>query len=160
MEDLENDKMIYWFIFFGVLIFLAVIGHRYVFNYVENKEKEEEKQIFYDENYDINDYLGVWQFFGNDDLPLQELLINVVDGSTVTFDYFVNDVAYFESQTASLVDDTAEFNISERDNLGFVKGKFTFRDNKIFLVIISSDIDGVNAGTYQFKVKSEDSLLN
>ena len=159
MEDLENDKMIYWFIFFGVLIFLAVIGHRYVFDYVAQKEKVNEKEHVY-EKYDINDYIGVWQFFGDDDLPLQELLINVVDGSTITFDYYVNGVAYFESQTAILIDDTAEFDIRECDGLGFAKGNFTFRDNKIFLVVTSTDIENVNFGTYQFRVRSEDSLLN
>jgi hypothetical protein len=158
MEDLENDKIIYWFIFFGVLIFLAVIGHRYVFDYVAQKEKVNEKEHVY-EKYDINDYIGVWQFFGDDDLPLQELLINVVDGSTITFDYYVNGVAYFESQTASLIDDTAEFDINNYEEFGSVKGKITFRDDKIFLVILSTDIDGVNLGTYQFNIKSEDSLL-
>ena len=159
MEELENDKMIYWILFFGGIIILAVVGHYYVFSYADSKEKqrEEEKEV---EAVELDNYIGVWQFFGDSDLPLQEVLINVVDGSTITFDYYVKDEAYFESQTASLEDDTATFSMSDRDESGIVSGKMTFRHNKVYFVILSSDIDGVVAGTYVFSDVSDESLLD
>ena len=159
MEELENDKMIYWILFFVGIIILAVVGHYYVFSYADSKEKqrEEEKEV---ETVDLDNYIGVWQFFGDSDLPLQEVLVNVVDGSTITFDYYVKDEAYFESQTASLEDDTATFSMSDRDDSGIVSGKMTFRHNKVYFVILSSDIDGVVAGTYVFSDVSDESLLD
>ncbi len=158
MDELENDKMIYWVVFFVILIILAVVGHYYVFSYADTKEKEREEVV--EEVIDLDKYIGVWQLFGDDELPLQEVLVNVIDGSTITFDYYVKDVAYFESQTASLEDDTATFSMSDKDNNGFVSGKITFRHNKVYFVISSSDIDGVIAGTYQFTDMGEESLLD
>ncbi len=158
MDELENDKMIYWVVFFVILIILAVVGHYYVFSYADTKEKEREEVV--EEVIDLDKYIGVWQLFGDDELPLQEVLVNVIDGSTITFDYYVKDVAYFESQTASLEDDTATFSMSDKDNNGSISGKMTFRHNKVYFVISSSDIDGVIAGTYQFTDMGEESLLD
>lgn len=158
MDELENDKMIYWFVFFAVLIFLAILGHKYVFSYAEDKQKEKDEII--EDEINIDKYIGVWQFFGDDELPLYELLINVVDGSTITFDYYVNEVAYFESQTAELLGDTANFQIVDRDNLGSAKGKLIFKDNCVWVVITSNDIEGINSGTFQFATRSDENLLN
>lgn len=159
MEEIENDKMIYWFIFFAVLIFIAVVGHKYVFNYANEKKKEKEEVVNKDE-VNIDDYIGVWQFYADDELPLQEVLINVIDGATITFDYYINDVAYFESQTASLIDNVATFEISDREELGTAKGKITFKNDKVFLTIIKTDIEGVNSGTYEFSEQGDESLLD
>ena len=159
MEELENDKMIYWVIFFIIIIILAVVGHYYVFSYAKEKEKLRE-EVAEEVSVDLDKYIGVWQIFGDEELPLQELLINVIDGSTITFDYYVNGVAYFESQTASLEDDTATFSITDRDELGIVSGKMTFRHNKVYFVIVDSDIEDVVAGTYQFMDINEESLLD
>ncbi len=159
MEELENDKMIYWVIFFIIIIVLAVVGHHYVFNYAEEKEKLRE-EVKEEVGIDLDKYIGVWQLFGDDEVPLQELLINVIDGSTITFDYYVNGIAYFESQTASLEDDTATFSITDRDELGTVTGKMTFRHNKVYFVVSDSDIEDIVAGTYHFSDMNEESLLD
>jgi len=159
LEELENDKIIYWILFFIILVVIAVFGHYYVFSYAEEKKKENEQAII-NNQVDIDDYMGVWQLFGDDELPLQELSINILDGSTITFDYFINEVAYFDSQTASLDKDTANFEINDRENSGMAKGKIIFQNNKIYLVVTLTNIVDINPGTYVFVDRSQESLLD
>ena len=94
MEEIENDKMIYWFIFFAIIIVAAILGHKYVFDFAKEKENKRQEIVDKKEEFDIDEYMGVWQFYAGEDLPLQEVLINYIDGSTITFDYYVNGVAY------------------------------------------------------------------
>ena len=159
MEEIENDKMIYWFVFFAIIIAVAILCHKYVFDFAKEKEDKKQDAVVEKEEFDLDEYIGVWQFYADEDLPLQEVLINYLDGSTITFDYYINGVAYFESQTATLIDNSASFEIFDRDNLGSAKGKLIFKNDKVFVNISSTEIEGVNSGTYEFSIRDEESLL-
>lgn len=156
MEEIENDKMIYWVIFFAFLIVVAVLGHHFVFKEAMEKSKEKDKKIV-EEQINLNDYIGVWHFWLDGNKPLQEISINVIDGSTVTFDYYVDEVIAIESETASLIDEIASFNI--KNDFGYIKGKIIFRSDKLFLTITSTDVEGLNSGNYEFLEKSNESYL-
>jgi len=161
MEELEkiSDKGIYWGIFFSILIVVGVLGHNFVFNFV-NEKKTDKNVIVEEEQFDLDSYLGVWQLYGNDeDNPEQELCINIVDGNVITFDYFVKDVAYFDSQTAEFDYNMANFEMEDREGKVFVSGKIIFKNNKVFLGISSSSLEDITTGTVEFREKGKDSIL-
>lgn len=161
MEELENeyDKGIYWAIFFIGLIIIALLGYKFVFSY--NKDEDvSDKDVTLEDNLDIDDYKGIWQLFGDDEIPEQELCVNIIDGSTITFDYFVRDVAYFESQTASLDENTATFTMKDRNEEITVVGKLIFKNDKVFLAVTSSSLEDIATGTIEFSSRGEESLLD
>lgn len=160
MEDLENEKGVYWIIFFIVLALVAVLGHYFVFNYSNEKEKKKDETKEEDQ-INVNDYIGIWQLiYEESDTPEKEVCINVVDGSTITFDYFIKDGVYFDSQTAHLDGDTATFEMVDRKNEVSVEGKIVFKNDKLYFTVTSSSSDEVLTGTYQFTDKGDESLLN
>ena len=158
MEELENeyDKGIYWIIFFVIIIIVAILGYKFVFNYEKNDDSAEEAT---EEKININDYRGVWALKGEEDLPNEELIIDMIDGSTITFSYFVKDTAYFESQTAEIIDDEATFNATDRDEKITIIGKLIFNEDKISVVISNSNVEDISLGMIEFNEKVENSLL-
>ncbi|MBQ7105513.1 MAG: hypothetical protein IJN90_06620 [Bacilli bacterium] len=158
MEEMENeyDKGIYWLIFFVLILLLGLFLHFFVSKL--NDDKEEDYEIVDEEVENYASYIGVWQIYGNDDEPNYELSINVLDGSTVTFDYTAKDVERFESQTATIENDTARFDIKLNDYE--LKGKMVFRNNKVYFTITSSNIDEISTGTMTFSDKGKESLLD
>lgn len=158
MEEMENEyeKGIYWVIFFIILAFLAFLGYEFVFNNKKTNEDEGTSEEVVQESYDS--YKGIWQLFGDEDLPEYELAINIIDGVTITFDFGIKDSNYFESQTASLEDDTARFEIVSEDNDKLI-GKIILKNNKVFLTITSSSFDNITAGTIEFSEKGEENLI-
>lgn len=162
MEEFENeyDKGIYWVIFFIGLLVIGLIGHYFVFSY-SNDKKEDKKVIEEKKEEDIDAYKGVWQLFEDEDdlYPVQELCINYIDGSIITFDYLLKDGYKFESQTADLIDNSASFEINDEVE-GNISGKIIFKNNKVFLAIISSDVEDITTGTIEFSLRVDESLLN
>lgn len=160
MEEFENefDKGIYWIIFFVILIVIAVIGYNFVFKY-GTKETKKKSETVVNEIFDVDQYKGVWQLFGDADLPEQELCINIIDGSTITFDYYIKDLVYFDSQTASLEDEKANFIITDRQGTINIEGSIIFKNDKIFFAITSTSFEQIPLGTFQFLDKSDESLL-
>lgn len=158
MEEMENehDKGIYWLIFFALIIILGVFLHSFVSKFDSNSKTEVEIVDGNVDNYES--YIGVWQIYGNDDVPNYELSINVLDGSTVTFDYAVKDFERFESEIATIENDTARFSINSNDIE--IVGKMVFRNNKIYFTITSSNVSEISTGTMTFSDKSEESLLD
>lgn len=158
MEEMENeyDKGIYWIIFFVLIIILGVFLHSFVSKFDSSSKNEVEIVDGNVDNYES--YIGVWQIYGNDDVPNYELSINVLDGSTVTFDYAVKDFERFESEIATIENDTARFSINS-DDIEIV-GKMVFRNNKIYFTITSTNVSEISTGTMTFSDKSEESLLD
>ena len=141
------------------MIIFAVVGYFFVFNYHKEEDKSEVDDST-EESTNYDDYKGVWFLKGEDeDEPSEELCINIIDGSTLTFDYFVKDVAYFESQTASIEANQANFDIVDRNDEITLSGRIIFRNDKIFLVITSSSVEDISPGTIEFIEKSNDSVL-
>ena len=70
----------------------------------------------------------------------------------------VKDVERFESQTATIENDTARFDIKLNDYE--LKGKMVFRNNKVYFTITSSNIDEISTGTMTFSDKEKESLLD
>ena len=117
---------------------------------VGNEEKEE--------NVTYDSYLGVWQLFGNDDVPEYELSIEIIDGATITFDFAVRDVVYFESKTASFEEETARFELENEDEEKLV-GRMSFKNDKVLLTITSSSFEEITVGTIEFSEKGDEQLL-
>ena len=163
MEEFENeyDRGIYWIILLVVVVILAVVGYFFVFNY-HKKAKENVEEAVLEDDSDINSYKGVWTLYGDESKAFEEVCINIIDGSTVTFDFFIDGVAYFESQTAHLENNTATFEeIVDSKNGTIISGKMIFRNDKMFLAITtSSDEDDISPGTIEFTEKSDESVLN
>ena len=154
MEELENehDKGLYWVVFFICLLFVGILVHNFVFSYKE-EEKDKEKEVV--DNFDISLYKGIWGLYGEDGDIREELSIDVVDGSTITFSYSKGEDIYFESKTASLDNNIAYFTIEEDDDK--VTGKIRFSDNYVFLTVVTSTVDGVVDGTVMLeKMDTED----
>lgn len=156
MEEMENEyeKGIYWVVFFVVILFAAFWGYEVVFNSKE-VEKEEKEEVIESENYDS--YVGIWQLFGNDDIPEYEFVVHMIDGETITFDFGVRDVIYYESKTATFDGDVARFEIDDDENK--LVGKIAFKNDKVFFIITSSSLDGITVGTIEFSENGEESLL-
>lgn len=160
MEDLENeqDKIGYWLVFFVIVIVIAVVGYFFVF-YSDNKVKKETKEEVVEEEDKLDKYIGIWAIFTDDkDIPDSELCINIIDGSTITFDYYVKDSLYFESKTAHVEKDTASFEIENDDEIT-LEGKMVFRNDKIFLILDASSDEELPLGTFEFSEKTDESLL-
>ena len=166
MEEFENeyDKGFYWVIFFIGLLVIGLLGHYFVFGY-SKEEKNNSVIVDEEQEIDLNSYKGVWQWFlgEDDDYPVQELCISYINGNIISFDYFLKDGYKFENQTAELVSDSdsmyALFEIKD-DVEGNIFGKISFKNNKVFLAITSSDIEDITTGTIVFDVRVEESLLD
>ncbi len=158
MEEMENEyeKGIYWVVFFLIIFFAAFLGYEFVFNNSNNKEKEKYKEVIEVQDYDK--YLGVWQLFGDDDVPEYELSVEIIDGATVTFDFAVKDVVSFESETATFEDDIARFEL-EDENEDKISGRLAFKNEKVLFTITSSSFDDITVGTIEFSEKGEEELL-
>ena len=158
MEEMENEyeKGVYWVIFFLVIFFGAFLGYELVFNNPKQEEIENEKDIV--EVVDYDKYLGVWQLFGDDDVPEYELSVEMIDGSTITFDFAVKDVVSFESETASFDDDTARFEL-EDENGDKLIGRKAFKNDKVLFTITSSSFEDITVGTIEFSEKGEEKLI-
>ena len=158
MEEMENEyeKGIYWVVFFLVIFFGAFLGYELVFNNPKQEEIENEKDIV--EVVDYDKYLGVWQLFGDDDVPEYELSVEMIDGSTITFDFAVKDVVSFESETASFDDDTARFEL-EDENGDKLIGRMAFKNDKVLFTITSSSFEDITVGTIEFSEKGEEKLI-
>ena len=160
MEELENenDRGIYWVIFFVGLLVIGFIVHNFVFSY-EN-DSEEVIETSETTEFDISSYIGIWQLFGNSDVPENELsIISVIEDEKIVFDYHIKDVASFEEQIAYIDGNTASFEMTDVDGGIFISGKIIFRDNKVFLAIVSSTDEDITTGTIEFRKKGEESLL-
>lgn len=157
MEELENEyeKGIYWVIFFVVIFFAAFLGYEFVFNNPKKEEKSKYKDVVLENDYD--EYLGVWQLFGNDDVPEYELSVELIDGATITFDFAVKDVVSFESETATFEDDIARFELEDDDEK--IVGRMAFRNDKVLFTITSSSFEEITVGTIEFSEKGEDELI-
>ena len=158
MEEMENEyeKGIYWVVFFLIIFFAAFLGYEIVFNNSNSKEKEKYKEVIEVQDYDK--YLGVWQLFGDDDVPEYELSVEIIDGATVTFDFAVKDVVSFESETATFEDDIARFEL-EDENEDKISGRLAFKNEKVLFTITSSSFDDITVGTIEFSEKGEEELL-
>ena len=158
MEEMENEyeKGIYWVVFFLIIFFAAFLGYEFVFNNSNSKEKEKYKEVIEVQDYDK--YLGVWQLFGDDDVPEYELSVEIIDGATVTFDFAVKDVVSFESETATFEDDIARFEL-EDENEDKISGRLAFKNEKVLFTITSSSFDDITVGTIEFSEKGEEELL-
>lgn len=158
MEEMENEyeKGIYWVVFFLIIFFAAFLGYEFVFNNSKSKEKEKYKEVIEVQDYDK--YLGVWQLFGDDDVPEYELSVEIIDGATVTFDFAVKDVVSFESETATFEDDIARFEL-ESENEDKISGRLAFKNEKVLFTITSSSFDDITVGTIEFSEKGEEELL-
>ena len=158
MEEMENEyeKGIYWVVFFLIIFFAAFLGYEFVFNNSKSKEKDKYKDVIEVQDYDK--YLGVWQLFGDDDVPEYELSVEIIDGATVTFDFAVKDVVSFESETATFEDDIARFEL-ESENEDKISGRLAFKNEKVLFTITSSSFDDITVGTIEFSEKGEEELL-
>ena len=160
MEELENanDKGIYWIIFFIGLLVIGFLVHNFVFSY-----KNEEEDIYEGsdevEEVDVIDYIGIWQLFGEGDIPDHELSILSVDNNVLSFNYYIKDVASFVGQEAILNDNVATFDMLDVNRNIFVSGKIIFRSNRVFLAIVSSSFEDLVTGTIEFNIKGEENLL-
>lgn len=161
MEELENssDKGIYWIIFFIGLLIIGFLVHNFVFSY-KNEEKDVREGSDEVEEFDIIDYIGIWQLFGESDIPEHELSIISVENNILTFDYYVKDIASFVKQEAKLDGNVAKFDMVDVDRNFFVSGKIIFRGNRVFLAIISSSFEDIVTGTIEFNIKGEENLLD
>ena len=158
--EIEYEKGYYWGVFFIVLLVVGLVGHNLVFN--NKKEKQEKTKVdIIEEKIDFDSYKGVWQLFldEGDHFPAHELCINYINADIITFNYYL-DGYKFENQTAKIVvdDNSASFVINDEVE-GDLSGKIIFKNNKVFLAIISSNIDDIATGTIEFRVKTDDSLL-
>lgn len=159
MEFLDNDddKGIYWVVFFVILLIIAIVGYKFVFSYHKPKDgKKADEELV--EGFTIDDYKGTWMLYGDEDKVVQELRINIVDGSTLTFDYTIDEVVSFESQTAEIEDNVATFEIEDSDSEITISGRLIFRNNKIFLVITYANSDDISLGTIEFSEKMDNEV--
>ena len=156
MEYLENEesKGIYWIIFFLFIIVVVILGYYFVFEKGVDKKnndydvKEEVKEE------SIEDYVGIWKTKDGDDEEIitdYELTIIKIDGATVIFDLKLSDNNIYNNQFGDLVDNTASFDIDNEDVK--ISGELTFKDNYIYLSILSSTIEDVPIGTMRFDNK-------
>ena len=156
MEYLENEenKGVYWIIFFLFIIVLIILGYYFVFEKgVNNKtgnSEIEEKQ----EDEIIEDYIGIWKTKDSDDGEIitdYELTIIKIDGSSIVFDLKLSEEYIFNNQFGDLEDNKASFDI-DKDDIK-ISGDLSFKDNRIYLSILSSTDDDVPIGTIRFDSK-------
>lgn len=156
MEYLENEenKGVYWIIFFLFIIVLIILGYYFVFEKgVNNKtgnSEIEEKQ----EDEIIEDYIGIWKTKDSDDGEIitdYELTIIKIDGSSIVFDLKLSEDYIFNNQFGDLEDNKASFDI-DKDDIK-ISGDLSFKDNRIYLSILSSTDDDVPIGTIRFDSK-------
>ena len=156
MEYLENEenKGVYWIIFFLFVIVLIILGYYFVFEKgVNNKtgnSEIEEKQ----EDEIIEDYIGIWKTKDSDDGEIitdYELTIIKIDGSSIVFDLKLSEEYIFNNQFGDLEDNKASFDI-DKDDIK-ISGDLSFKDNRIYLSILSSTDDDVPIGTIRFDSK-------
>ena len=158
--EIEYEKGYYWGVFFIVLLVVGLVGHNLVFNN-KKETKEETKVDVIEEKIDFDSYKGVWQLFldEGDYFPAYELCINYINDDIITFNYYLDEYK-FENQTAKIVvDDNNAFFVIDDELEGSLSGKIIFKNNKVFLAIISSNIDDIATGTIEFGAKADDSLL-
>ena len=156
MEYLENEenKGVYWIIFFLFIIVLIILGYYFVFEKgVNNKtgnSEIEEKQ----EDEIIEDYIGIWKTKDSDDGEIitdYELTIIKIDGSSIVFDLKLSEEYIFNNQFGDLEDNKASFDI-DKDDIK-ISVDLSFKDNRIYLSILSSTDDDVPIGTIRFDSK-------
>lgn len=162
MEDLENeqDRIGYWIVFFVVVLVVAVVGYFIVFYNNDKASSKKEVPDIIEEEDKLNNYIGVWAMFTDDeDMPDSELCINIIDGSTLTFDYYIKNTLYFESETAHIEKNTANFEIKDESSEVTLEGKIVFRNDKLFLILESSSNEELSLGTFEYTEKVDNSVL-
>ncbi len=155
--DNDNDKGIYWVVFFVILLIMAIVGYKFVFSYHKPKDENKTDEELA-EGFKFDDYKGTWVLYGDEDKVVQELRINIVDGSTLTFDYSIEEIVSFESKTAELEDNVATFDIEDSDSEMNISGRLIFRNDKIFLVITSANSSDISLGTIEFSEKMDNEV--
>lgn len=157
MEYLENEesKGIYWIIFFLFIIVIIILGYYFVFEKGVNK-KSSTKEVEQDEEIEnMDNYIGIWKTKDSEDEEIitdYELTIIKIDGATVIFDLKLSEKYVFNNQFGDLEDNRATFEIDSE--LAKVSGDLTFKDNYIYISIISSsDEDEIPIGTMRFDNK-------
>ena len=157
MEYLENEesKGIYWIIFFLFIIVIIILGYYFVFEKGVNK-KSSTKEVEQDEEIEnMDNYIVIWKTKDSEDEEIitdYELTIIKIDGATVIFDLKLSEKYVFNNQFGDLEDNRATFEIDSE--LAKVSGDLTFKDNYIYISIISSsDEDEIPIGTMRFDNK-------
>ena len=120
---------------------------------VEKKKEEEKPSEPAPEDIDLNDYVGVWQYFEGGENPEMEIIIKSVSDSTVNFDYVVYRIASFDGIEASLDKDIATFSTDE------ITGSISFEEGKIVLKTDKSSNGNIKPGTIEFTIKTNESAL-
>ncbi len=154
MEYLENEenKGIYWIIFFLFIIVIAIAGYYFVFE--KGVQKKSNNNEIHDEEKkeSINDYIGIWKTKDSEDDEIEldyEIDITKIDGATVIFDLILSDELMFTNQFGDLVDNKASFDIDNEEIK--ISGEITFKDHCLYLSILSSSDDElVPIGTMRF----------
>jgi len=106
------------------------------------------------------DYVAIWQYYTTTNIttPEMELIINKIENGKVSFDLLMYHVNAFENASATLLDNTASFDIKSKDNVN-VKGTITLSDNKVTLNIKESTSTDIKVGTTEFTRKADKSVL-
>ena len=155
MEYLENEenKGVYWIIFFLFIIVIIILGYYFVFekgvnNKTSNNEIEEEKQ-----EEKIDDYIGIWKTKDDDGEIISdyELTIIKVDGASIIFDLKLSDEYIYNNQFGDLEENRASFDV-DKDGVK-ISGELSFKDNRIYLSVLSSSEEDVPVGTIRFDNK-------
>ena len=155
MEYLENEenKGVYWIIFFLFIIVIIILGYYFVFekgvnNKTSNNEIEEEKQ-----EEKIDDYIGIWKTKDDDGEIISdyELTIIKVDGTSIIFDLKLSDEYIYNNQFGDLEENRASFDV-DKDGVK-ISGELSFKDNRIYLSVLSSSEEDVPVGTIRFDNK-------
>ena len=105
------------------------------------------------EDIDLNDYVGVWQYFEGGTNPEMEIIIKSVSENRIDFDYAVYRIAGFEGINATFNNGIATFSTDE------ITGTITFEKGKILLKIDKSSNEYINHDTIEFTTKVKDSAL-
>ena len=105
------------------------------------------------EDIDLNDYVGVWQYFEGGTNPEMEIIIKSVSENRIDFDYEVYRIAGFEGINATFNNGIATFSTDE------ITGTITFEKGKILLKIDKSSNEYINPDTIEFTTKAKDSAL-
>jgi len=108
-------------------------------------------------NFDVTGYVGVWR---NDDSssPVDEFIINSVEGNIISFDYLIDGITTFEGVTATLDNNKASFDVVNELEWN-IKGYFIMENDEVTLTITDSSNEYIEKTTTTYKLHRDKSNL-
>jgi hypothetical protein len=138
-------KKIFLLIMVSLLVFTGCGGSK------EDKETNDNKDS------KLSSYKAVWRI-DDSAIPTEEIIINSIDESKVSFDYVLYRLGEFKNIEGKIDGNVATFSATN-DIEWTIKGTLTFADNKVIVEIKESSVELINKGKNTFAVKGDKSII-